>query len=380
MAALEAKVRENDEGTSDRFRLVVESAPNGIIVANDTGRIVMVNERAEELFGYDREEFLTKGIEDLVPTGIRGGHGVNRERFHADPRVRQMGSGRDLLACRKDGSEFPVEIGLTPLPYDGETLVLSSVVDITERKESEEELRRYARELERSNAELESFASVASHDLQEPLRKIRTMGGRLKETASGELGEKGRGYVDRMIGASERMHQLLLDLLAYSRVATQGIPFHEVNLSRPVQEVLSLLEIAVEASGGEVMVGELPSAEVDESQMRQLFQNLIGNALKFARKGVPIHVEVGGEMIGEEVFIRVKDNGIGFEETYRDRIFAIFQRLHGRHEYEGTGVGLAICKKIVERHGGEISAKSQVGEGSEFEIKLPRRQGARQPG
>ncbi len=360
---------------SERFELVVESAPNAIIVSNQAGRIVLVNKMAEKMFGYSRVEFLELSIEDLVPHQVRHSHHQNRDQFHGDPEVRQMGAGRDLCAMRKDGSEFPVEIGLTPLPNLDEVYVLSTVVDISQRKQAENELRRYAQELERSNAELEVFASVASHDLQEPLRKIRTMGQRLAKISGEDLSEKGQDYLARMIAASERMHQFILDLLTFSRVSARSEPFELVILNDVVAEALMDLEINIEESGAVIIVDDLPSAEVDRSQIRQIFQNLIGNSLKFACPDQAPHIEISGRIVDEElVSFAVKDNGIGFDEKYGTRIFAVFQRLHGRSEYPGTGIGLAICKKIVERHRGTITAKSRVGDGSIFTVVLPRKQ------
>lgn len=370
---LEEKVSERSD--NERFRLVVESAPNGIIVADREGKITLVNQQAEQLFGYSREEFADLRIESLVPKRFRDGHAKTRTRFHEAPERRGMGVGRDLYAVRKDGREFPVEIALTPLPKDTGMQVLASIVDITERKRSEERLQRYSEELERSNAELESFASVASHDLQEPLRKIRTMGERLLQVCGDELDEKGKDYLARMVNASDNMHRLIRDLLAFSRVATRGRPFQRTDLQSPLREALSNLEVAIDEAGAEIESGPLPTIDVDEGQMIQLFQNLIGNAVKFRRPDVAPRVEVRASIAekggGEECVLRITDNGIGFEERYCDRIFSIFQRLHGKGRFEGTGIGLAICKKIVERHHGTIQAFSVPGEGSTFEIRLP---------
>jgi PAS domain S-box-containing protein len=381
--ALRARVRElearlAESGDRDPFRRVVESAPYGMVVSDADGRVVMVNPQAMEMFGYGMEEFLTLRIEDLVPPRFRGGHDGLRRAFQGHPETRPMGAGRDLYACRRDGSEFPIEIALTPLNLGGGSLVLSSIIDITRRKRDEEELLRYATKLERSNAELESFASIASHDLQEPLRKIRMMGERLATICEADLGDQGRDYLGRMIRAGDNMHRLIRDLLAFSRVGMRAEGFRHVNLIEPVRDVLSTFDLVIEETGAVVLVGELPSAEVDESQVRQLLQNLIGNALKFRRNDEAPRVEIAGEIlateVGEFVRIEVRDNGIGFDEQYHDRIFQVFQRLHGKTDFEGTGIGLAICKKIVDRHDGRIHARSRPGEGASFIVDLPRRQ------
>ena len=238
-------------------------------------------------------------------------------------------------------------------------------------------------ELERSNRELRDFAFVASHDLQEPLRKIQAFGDRLRTVQGPKFDEQGRDYLDRMSGAAERMHTLINDLLSYSRVTTKALPFEPTDLNDIVDGVLGDLETRIEQSGGRINVGKLPTIDADAVQMRQLFQNLIANALKFAKDGTSPIVDVSGEVFQGEVAsvgrsmpeqlvrIAVSDNGIGFDEKYLDRIFTPFQRLHGRNEYEGTGIGLAVCRKIVERHGGSLTAESTPGKGSTFIAILP---------
>jgi PAS domain S-box-containing protein len=237
------------------------------------------------------------------------------------------------------------------------------------------ELNRYMAKLEQSNQALQDFASIASHDLQEPLRKVTAFGNMLKQKCHGSLEDHGRDYLERILNANQRMQSLLAGLLDYSRVATTAEPFKEVDLSDHIGEVLSDLEVRIVKTGGEIHVGDLPVISADPTQMRQLFQNLIGNALKFHKPGEKPMVQVRSVSKTDlECQIVVEDNGIGFDEQYLERIFAPFQRLHGRSEYEGTGMGLAICKKIVERHGGSITAKSTPGKGSLFIIDLPVRQ------
>ncbi len=255
-----------------------------------------------------------------------------------------------------------------------ETRVATRTEDLGEAVES----------LRRSNRELEQFASVASHDLQEPLRKIQAFGDRLQTRCAQELGEQGRDYLQRVLASAGRMRSLIDALLSFSRITTKAQPFVTVDLMLTAQDVVSDLEGLIERNGGQVEVAPLPTLEADPLQMRQLIQNLIGNGLKFARPGEPPVVRVesrlleagneNGEAVGERCEIAVSDNGIGFEEVYLDRIFELFQRLHGRQEYEGTGMGLAICRKIVERHGGTITARSAPGCGAKFLVTLPLRQ------
>jgi signal transduction histidine kinase len=248
--------------------------------------------------------------------------------------------------------------------------------EVDERRQVEEKLQAYTAELERSNRELQDFAYAASHDLQEPLRKIQTFGNRLEEKYGNVLDERGLDYLARMQDAAVRMQTLIIDLLHYSRVTTRAQPFAPVQLNEIVQGVISDLETRIEEVSGEVRVGDLPEIEADRTQMRQLFQNLIGNALKFHQEDKPPVVEVSGEINsdGKCCHIWVRDNGIGFDPAYDERIFALFQRLHGRHQYEGSGIGLAVCRKIVDRHGGTIKAESQPGEGATFTITLPLKQ------
>ncbi len=242
------------------------------------------------------------------------------------------------------------------------------------------DLRAANESLERSNRELEQFASVASHDLQEPLRKIQAFGDRLNTKYSPELGEQGRDYLSRMLASATRMRSLIDALLTFSRVTTKAQPFVPVDLGATAEDVVSDLEDRIQRSAGRVEVGTLPTLDADPLQIRQLLQNLIGNGLKFARPGHPPVVKVesrqldhadGNGQTSPRWEIAVRDNGIGFEEVYLDRIFELFQRLHGRQEYEGTGMGLAICRKIVERHGGTITARSAPERGTTFIITLP---------
>ncbi len=230
-------------------------------------------------------------------------------------------------------------------------------------------------QLEASNLELHDFASVASHDLQEPLRKVQVFGSRLKNDYGAALDTQGRDFLERMLNAAQRMRSLVEDLLAFSRVTSQARPFVAVDLSSVTQEVLSDLEVRIAETAARVEVGDLPIIDADPLQMRQLLQNLIGNALKFRKKGCSprVRVQAGPDAEDGSVRLTVEDDGIGFDEKYLDRIFTVFQRLHGRTEYEGTGIGLAICRKIAQRHGGEITAMSAAGQGATFVVNLPRR-------
>jgi len=257
--------------------------------------------------------------------------------------------------------------------------------EIVRRTAAEEELKNFAARLERSNAELQDFASVASHDLQEPLRKVQAFADRLKIKSGDALDAEGRDYLERMQNAAGRMQTLINDLLMLSRVTIQAQPFVPVDLRRVAEEVVTDLETLIERTHGTVEIGDLKVIDADATQMRQLLQNLIGNALKFHRPGVPPVVKISGEIIGgddnpaivhkEAIYrLSVRDNGIGFDNKNADKIFKVFQRLHGRSEYEGTGIGLAVCRRIAERHGGIITAHSAADEGAVFIVELPSEQ------
>lgn len=256
--------------------------------------------------------------------------------------------------------------------------------DISRRKKAEQEQMRYAADLERSNRELEQFAYVASHDLQEPLRKIRTFSDRLLIKCADKLDEAGNDSLQRMQSAAVRMQTLIDGLLSLSRVTTQGQDFVAVDLNQIANEVVSDLEVQIEQAGGRVEVGHLPTIQADPLQMRQLLQNLIANGLKFRRLEAAPLVKVHGRFIHgrsqrktgrpateEQCRILVEDNGIGFEQRHQERIFGVFERLHPRDVFEGMGIGLALCRKIVERHNGRITGHGNPGEGSVFEVLLP---------
>ena len=285
---------------------------------------------------------------------------------------------------RKGGSVFPVAVRaiLVRDETGAPVRIMGIVRDITEQKQAKEALERHARDLARSNEELEQFAYVASHDLQEPLRKIRAFGALLADEKRESLDDEGQQYIDFMTDAAARMQTLVSDLLALSRVTTAAHPFEDLSLAEVFDTVLSDLSVRLEEAGGQVEVSATPTIEADRTQMEQLFRNLIGNALKFHRPGVPpqVTVEVAAQaqpidaVPGPAHAIVVTDNGIGFESSQGSKLFQPFKRLHARHQYEGAGIGLAICEKIVLRHHGRITASGTPGAGATFTVTLPRRQ------
>jgi PAS domain S-box-containing protein len=350
-------------GTQDLFRSAVDASPSGLLMVDPKGRIVLVNREIERLFGYDRDELVGQLIERLVPDRLRERHTGYRADFLADPRARAMGAGRDLFGRHKDGRDVPVEIGLNPVETDDGLFVIASVVDITQRKQAEEELRR-------SNEELERFAYVASHDLQEPLRMVGSYVQLLAKRYQGRLDADADEFIGFALDGALRMQRLIEDLLAYSRLGTRGGALVPTDVNGIVDRALHSLKLRIDEAGATVTRDALPTVAADAGQLEHVFLNLIGNALKF-HGAAPPRVHVAAQSRDGRWEFSVRDNGIGIDAEYFERIFVIFQRLHDRKQYSGTGIGLAICRKIVERHGGRIWVESTPGEGSTFLFTLP---------
>ena len=484
-----------------KFRGILESAPDAMVIVDAQGRIVLVNIETERLFGYPREELIGQAVEVLVPDQFRGRHPEHRQGYTAHPRPRSMGEGLELRGLRKDNTEFPVEISLSPIETLEGSLISSTIrdvtarktaeealreagerfrtlannisqlawmadekgyifwynqrwfdytgtaleemagwgwqkvhhpdhvqqvvakiskcfqsgevwedtfplrgrdgnyrwflslavpirgtegkilrwfgtnTDITERKKSEERLLKTVGELKRSNDELQQFAYVASHDLQEPLRMVASYTQLLAKRYKGRLDPDADEFIAYAVDGSNRMQGMIQDLLAYSRAGTNGKVLHEISSENALKEALTNLRATILESGAVVTHDSLPAITTDDTQLTQVFQNLVGNAIKYRSAEVP-HVNVSATKNGgKEWIFSVRDNGLGIDPQYFDRIFVLFQRLHGREEFEGTGIGLAICKKILERLGGRIWVESQPEKGSTFYFALPERDG-----
>lgn len=340
-----------------------------VAVTDKHGVITYVNKKFCAISQYSEEELIGKT------------HRVINSHHHPEEFFKRMwetiSQGEtwegEIKNRAKNGTYYWVNTTIVPF-MDAEGVPEQFIAvryEITERKLAEEQLKVYAKKLEVSNQELQDFASVAAHDLQEPLRKIQSFADRVKIKAKDSIPAEALDYLERVQSSAHRMQVLINDLLTYSRVTTKANPFSPISLEKVIKEVCSDLEIRLEQTQGKITIGELPVLEADSTQMHQLFLNLLNNALKFHKPGIPPLVSITSEVMGPNCRISIKDNGIGFDEKYLDRIFTIFQRLHGRHEYEGTGIGLAVCRKIVDRHGGFITAKSHIAEGSTFIITLP---------
>ncbi|MDX2249579.1 MAG: ATP-binding protein [Bacteroidia bacterium] len=346
------------------FHLMVEYSPNALILVNEESKIVYVNLYAEKLFKYPKTELIGRGVEILIPERLREKHPGLVKMFFSSPTSRAMGVGRDLYAVKKDGTEFPVEIGLNPLVTIEGTLVLAAIIDISERKIKDAALKKQL-ELESKNQELEQFAYIASHDLREPLRTINNYIQVIEEDCTEILNDTSRNYFYSINQAIRRMEVLIGALLEYSRLGKDFL-FSPVDLNVLLENVKADLASSIHTNQVRIHIGTMPVLNVNEIKIRQLFQNLLSNAIKFRKKNSIPQILILAEKQDTRWKFSIKDNGIGIEEKHFTRIFQIFQRLNTSEEYEGNGIGLANCKKIVELHNGEIWVESTPGEGSVF--------------
>jgi PAS domain S-box-containing protein len=349
---------------------LIDAVPASIVIVDAGGKIALVNAQAEELFGYRRSELEGEMVERLVPRQVRERHSALRASFTGDPTARPMGAGRDLFGLRKDGTEFPIEIALNPIRFEEGVFIVSAIVDLSERTRQAEALRRSNEALERSNIDLQIFAQIASHDLQTPLRSIASFVELLRSTYAEALDLQAHDWLRRTSGSVSHLQTLVSDLLDYSRVDARSRPRERVSVREMLDRAVSLLDASVAESRAEITSGELPEVTVDPSQMVQLLMNLLGNAIKYRRPDAPPRIHVSAERRGDEWIFAVRDNGIGIASRHHAQIFEVFKRLHDAKEYPGTGIGLALCRRIVSRHGGRIWVESEPGEGSTFSFTI----------
>jgi len=354
-----------------RYRGLLEAAPDAMVVVNVAGEIVLLNVRAEKEFGYSRDELVGQKVKNIIPEGFAERLIADGARSAAEALAQQIGTGIELIGRRRDGSQFPIELMLSPLQSAEGILVTAAIRDISVRKKSDEHLARTVAELKRSNDELQQFAYVSSHDLQEPLRMVSSYTQLLAKRYKGRLDSDADEFIAFAVDGCHRMQGLIQDLLVYSRAGSNGKALRELSCENSLKLALANLRTTIEQSGAVVTHDALPAIKTDEAQLTQVFQNLVGNAIKYRRAESPrVHVSASRNG-GNEWIFSVRDNGLGIDPQYFDRIFVLFQRLHGRDEFEGTGIGLAICKKILERLGGRIWVESQPEKGSTFYFALP---------
>lgn len=380
------------------FRGLLESAPDALIGADSDGRIVFANTQTELLFGYGRDELLGRPVETLLPARVHAAHIGHRSRFVKSPATRPMGVGLELVALRKDGVEFPVDVSLSALEADDGLIVLATVRDISERKRDQEAiqhlnaaLRRANDELElrvlnrtaalaaqasqlrATNAELDAFSYSVSHDLRSPLRAVDGFAKILTVKYADSLDESGQRYLGKVRAGAQHMGQLIDGLLAFSRLQRQPLTRRPVDLVALVDQVWDELESDRADREVELAVGPLPQVYADVQLLRHVVTNLLDNALKYTgRIGRSARISVSAACDDRgDVTYTVRDNGIGFDMRYADKLFKVFQRLHRAEDYEGTGIGLALSARIVQRHGGRMWAEGRVDGGAEFHFMLP---------
>ena len=363
------ELRESEE----RFRNLVNLLPQVICETDERGNLTFVNKNAYNIFGYTPDDF-DKGLNVLqmiIPE--------DRKRIMKNimivlrgKKLEKMGEN-EYTALRKDGSTFPVIIYSSPIVYKYKSVGMRSIIiDITDQKKAEKELNNALEDLHRSNTELEQFAYIASHDLQEPLRTVASFTQLLQSRYQDKLDDEANEFINFAVDGATRMQGLINNLLTFSRIGTKGISFNPTDMNIVLENVLANIRQSTIEADAEITNDPLPVIIANDPQMTQILQNLISNAIKFRGKS-SIHIHVSGENQPDKWVFSVRDNGIGIEPKHFEHIFIIFQRLHKRDEYEGTGIGLAVCKRIIHRHGGKIWVESELGKGSTFYFSIPKK-------
>lgn len=369
-ASIVARDVTEERAAIEAFRLATEWSPAGMVLIDRQHRIRLVNAELERRFDYSREELLGEPFDVLVPESAARHRNLVDQFFEA-PTSRAMDPNREVMGRRKDGSLFPVEVGLTPVPSRDGTLVLAAIVDVSELRRALEDLKDRSQELERSNNDLTHFANVASHDLQEPLRAVLSFAQLLADRYKGQLDERGDRYIEFIVGSAQRMRALIHELLVFSSLESGEHTFEPIELGAALQAAREALSDAIAETGATIETsGPLPLVRGELANLTRLFQNLIANAIKY-RRDVPLHIHVAVERQDNLWCLSVADNGVGFENKYKESIFAMFQRLQVSGAQRGSGLGLAIARRIVEQHGGAIWAEGRPDEGATFWFTLP---------
>jgi PAS domain S-box-containing protein len=371
---------------AEEYKVLFDHAPDAVVAINEQNKIVFWNRKAENLFGWPAEDVLGQDLTSkIIPAEFREAHNRGMQHYLATGEVRVLNRTIEVPAINKQEKEFFVALTIAKTQLKGSTAFLAFIRDITEQRNNQLALEQKTKQLERSNRNLEEFAHAASHDLKEPIRKIHLFANRLKDTIADRLNPEEKGYFVRMEAAAERMQHLVDDLLSYSLSSWQEGDKEAVDLNELFQAVLQDLDESIAEKGAKITIQPLPVVDGYPRQLQQLFQNLLSNALKYSKASEPPVIDIHAQTVdgsAEEItpnnsagnryhLIKVKDNGIGFEQSHAEQIFGMFQRLHTKSAYEGSGIGLAIVRKAVENHGGYITAESELHKGSTFNVYLP---------
>lgn len=357
-----------------RLRIILENSYDAFISVDSHWRITDWNKQAETTFGWKKAEVLGKALATIVPKHFRRQYARRIEGQFEEDSKDLLRASYELTAVHRDGSEFPIEIGIFKIREDDDYLYCAFVKDVSSSKKLNEELERLVEErteqLTTSNEELRQFAKIASHDLQEPLRAVEGFANLLAENTRGSLDKDSEEFIAYILDGTQRMQALILDVLTHSHISSEHSDNFSTNCNAVVEDVLANLRLSIRESGASFEIASLPEVAVERSQVVQLFQNLISNSLKYRSANTP-QIEIDVDRSGDMWLFSIRDNGIGIDPKYSDRIFDMFARLHGKTQYSGTGMGLAICKRVVTSHGGTISVESRLGEGSIFLFTLP---------
>jgi len=357
----------------ETLRAIFNNAVDGMVVINNRGIIQSTNLSVTKMFQFEAEEMLGNNISMLMPEPDATKHDGYLKNHIDTGEKKIIGIGREVLGKRKDGSTFPFFLSVCNVQINnGEQLFAGVLHDISVLKKAQKDIEDYSKRLEESNKDLQDFAYISSHDLQEPLRKVQAFADRIQKSEYAALSDQGKDYLQRILNASKRMQRLINDLLELSRISAKQNKFQNIDLNIILEHVLEDLELLIDSTQTKIHVEKLPIIWGDETQIRQLFQNLISNAIKFKSEHRNPEIFISAQFLNAPnnmLEINFKDNGIGIEEKYSEKVYTVFQKLHG-NKYEGSGIGLAVCKKIAHRHGGNITFTSQLGIGTWFKITL----------
>jgi len=357
----------------ETLRAIFNNAVDGMVVINNRGIIQSTNLSVTKMFQFEAEEMLGNNISMLMPEPDATKHDGYLKNHIDTGEKKIIGIGREVLGKRKDGSTFPFFLSVCNVQINnGEQLFAGVLHDISVLKKAQKDIEDYSKRLEESNKDLQDFAYISSHDLQEPFRKVQAFADRIQKSEYAALSDQGKDYLQRILNASKRMQRLINDLLELSRISAKQNKFQNIDLNIILEHVLEDLELLIDSTQTKIHVEKLPIIWGDETQIRQLFQNLISNAIKFKSEHRNPEIFISAQFLNAPnnmLEINFKDNGIGIEEKYSEKVYTVFQKLHG-NKYEGSGIGLAVCKKIAHRHGGNITFTSQLGIGTWFKITL----------